>query len=93
MGFVDPDISGARLRLRRSFEAGESPASGQLRPGEPAVNTADGVLYVGKADGSAGVVPSAVGFSRIVSLTESEYTAQTASLSATTLYIVTPDPS
>lgn len=91
MGYVDPDISGSRVRLRRSFEAGENPSTGELRPGEPAINAADGVMYVGKTDGTTGVVPAAEGFTRIVTLTESEYTAQTATLSATTLYIVTPD--
>lgn len=91
MGYVDPNISGARVRLRRSFEAGENPSTGELRPGEPAINAADGVMYVGKADGSAGVVPGAEGFTRIVSLTQSEYDAITATVSSTTLYIVTPD--
>jgi hypothetical protein len=92
MGYLDPNISGARVRLRRSFEAGEAPASSELRPGEPAINAADGVMYVGKSDGSAGVLPGAVGFNQIVTLTQSEYDAITATASTTTLYIVTANP-
>ena len=87
MGFVDPNISGARVRLRRSTTTGDAPATGELRPGEPAVNAADGVLYVGKLDGTAGVVPGAEGFVRIVSLTQSAYDAITPA--SDTLYIIT----
>lgn len=90
MSYVDPNISGARVRLRRSFDAGAAPASGELRPGEPAINAADGVMYVGKADGTTGVVPGAEGFTRIVSLTQTAYDALTPD--ATTLYIITPNP-
>lgn len=92
MSYTDPNISGARIRLRRSFESSEAPATNELRPGEPAINAADGVMYVGKLDGSAGVVPAAQGFSSIVALTQSEYDAITATVSSTTLYIVTPNP-
>jgi hypothetical protein len=92
MAFTDPNISGARVRLRRSFEAGEAPVANELRPGEPAINAADGVMYVGKSDGTAGVIPGAVGFNQIVTLTQSQYDAITATVSATTLYIVTPNP-
>jgi hypothetical protein len=92
MGYNDPNISGARVRLRRSFEAGEAPVADELRPGEPAINAADGVIYVGKNDGTAGVIPGAVGFNQIVTLSQSAYDAITATASATTLYIVTADP-
>jgi hypothetical protein len=92
MGYNDPNISGARVRLRRSFEAGEAPVFDELRPGEPAINAADGVMYVGKLDGSASTIPAAVGFNQIVTLTQSQYDAITATASATTLYIVTADP-
>lgn len=92
MSYRDPEISGARVRLRRSFEAGDAPQTGELRAGEPAINAADGVLYVGKTDGTNGVVPGAVGFTKIESLTQSAYDAITATASATTLYIVTPNP-
>lgn len=94
MSYSDPSISGTRIRLRRSFSAGTAPVAGELRPGEPAVNAADGVLYVGKTDGSAGVLPAASGFVRIEALTQGAYEAlvdATATIS-TTLYIVTPDP-
>jgi len=87
MAFLDPNLSGARVRLRRSFEAGEAPASSELRPGEPAINAADGVMYVGKSDGSAGVVPGADGFVKIVALTQSAYDAITPA--SDTLYIIT----
>jgi hypothetical protein len=53
MGFVDPNVSGARVRLRRSFEVGEAPAAGELRPGEVAVNAAGGLLFVGTLGGVA----------------------------------------
>ena len=92
MAFADPEISGSRVRLRRSFTAGEAPVTGELRPGEPAINAADGCMYVGQTGGSAGTIPGAVGFNQIVSLSQSAYDAITATASATTLYIVTPDP-
>jgi hypothetical protein len=85
-------VSGATSRMRRSTTPGDAPAAGVLRAGEPAVNAADGVMYVGKVDGTAGTIPGAVGFNQIVSLTQTEYDAITATASATTLYIVTPDP-
>jgi len=87
MSFADPEISGSRVRLRRSFTAGEAPVSGELRPGEPAINAADGCMYVGTTGGAAGTIPGAEGFTRIVSLTQTEYDA-IASPSETTLYIV-----
>jgi len=66
--------------------------TGELRPGEPAINAADGCMYVGQTGGAAGTIPGAVGFNQIVSLSQSAYDAITATVSATTLYIVTPDP-
>lgn len=92
MAFTDPNISGSRVRLRRSSTPGEVPATQELRLGEPAINAADGVMYVGKSDGTAGVIPGAVGFNQIVTLTQSQYDAITATVSATTLYIFTPNP-
>jgi hypothetical protein len=80
------------IQFLRSSASGENPPGGSLRPGEPAVNAADGVLYVGKTDGSASTIPAAVGFNQIVTLTQSQYDAITATASATTLYIVTADP-
>jgi hypothetical protein len=93
MSFADPEISGSRVRLRRSFTAGEAPAAGELRPGEPAINAADGCIYVGTLSGTAVPVPGAPGITQIVTLSQTEYDAITATVSATTLYIVTPDPS
>jgi hypothetical protein len=94
MSYSDPDISGSRVRLRRSFEAGDSPADGELRPGEPAINAADGIMYVGTADGSASVLPKAVGFSSIQALSQGDYDALVAATAtiSTVLYVVTPDP-
>lgn len=87
-------VAGASIRLRRSSEAAAVPAAGELRPGEPAHNTVDGTLYLGKLDGSVATVPTAVGFQKIESLTQAAYDAlvdATATIS-TTLYIVTPNP-
>jgi hypothetical protein len=92
MSFADPEISGSRVRLRRSFTAGEAPVAGELRPGEPAINAADGCMYVGTLSGTAVPVPGAPGITQIVTLSQTEYDAITATVSATTLYIVTPDP-
>ncbi len=89
MGFSDAFFGVGRLFPRVSRTASETPS---LREGELAANAADGVMYVGKVDGTAGTIPGAVGFNQIVSLTQTEYDAITATASATTLYIVTPDP-
>lgn len=82
------DVEGFEYRHQMSETAGESPASGELTTGEIGVNAADGVLYVGKSDGTAGVIPSSVGITRIVSLTQAEYDAISVK-SGTTLYIIT----
>jgi hypothetical protein len=84
------DVSG-NLPIQRSVLPGEAPS--KIKPGDLAVNAADGVVYVGKVNGTAGTIPGAVGFNQIVSLTQSQYNAITATASATTLYIVTPNPS
>jgi hypothetical protein len=86
---VRPDNAG-NLPIRRSIVAGSVPV--EIKPGEVGVNAADGVMYVGTNDGKTGTIPGAVGFSKIVSLTQSAYDAITATASSTTLYIVTPDP-
>jgi hypothetical protein len=72
---------------------GEQIGPSELAEGELAVNAADGCLFVKKPSGDVGVVPGAVGFSKIVTLTQSAYDAITATASSTTLYIVTPNPS
>jgi hypothetical protein len=82
-------LNSGRLFPQASRTAGETPT---LRPGEIASNAADGCMYVGTTGGAAGTIPGAVGFNQIVSLTQTEYDAITATASATTLYIVTPDP-
>jgi len=87
-------VAGAAVRMRRSDVADESPAANELRPGEVAVNTADGVMYLGKSDGTASAVPAIEGANRIVVIEEAAYQSlvdNTATVS-TTLYIVTPDP-
>jgi hypothetical protein len=86
-------VAGAAVRVRRSDVADESPAANELRPGEVAVNTADGVMYLGKSDGTAAAVPAIEGANKIVVIGESAYSTlldNTATV-ATTLYIVTPE--
>jgi hypothetical protein len=85
MSYQDSSITGGKVRLKNSSTAAAvKPA---LVNGELALNSADGVLY--HRDGQ---FPGAVGFNQIVALTQTEYDAITATASATTLYIVTPDP-
>jgi len=81
------DVEGFEYRHQMSTVSGESPSAGELTQGEVAVNSADGVLYVGKSDGTAGVVPAGVGITRIVALTQSEYDAISVK-SSTTLYVI-----
>lgn len=52
MPFLDHVIDGSTIRFKRSTTAGESPATGSLRPGEIAVNTVDGTMFIGGASGS-----------------------------------------
>jgi hypothetical protein len=85
------DVSG-NLPIQRSVLPGEAP--GEMKPGELAVNAADGVVYVGTNDGSVTNLPKAIGFAAIQVLEQGDYDAlvdATATI-ATTLYIVTPDP-
>jgi hypothetical protein len=89
MAYSDSSLNSGRLFPQASQTAGETPT---LRPGEIASNAADGCLYVGTTGGAAGVVPGAVGFNQIVTLSQSAYDAITATASTTTLYIVTPNP-
>jgi hypothetical protein len=86
MSFSDAFFGVGRLFPRVSRAAGQTPS---LREGELAANAADGVLYVGKVGGTTGTIPGAVGFNQIVTLTQSQYDAITATASTTTLYIVT----
>ena len=65
-----------RIQLKRSDVPGRVPASADLAVGEPAVNTADGRLFVKLADGSVvqagggGSVTSVNGQTGDVDLTE-----------------------
>jgi hypothetical protein len=77
-------------RLRESIVASEAPVAAELEEGELALNSQDGTLYC-KSGSSVRQFPSATGFKRIVSLTQSAYDALTPA--ADTLYVVTPDPS
>jgi hypothetical protein len=92
--YFDPKFSGSVLRVAHSFEPGEAPVQGQLRPGEPAYNAADGVLYVGANSGSYSTVASIEGANKIVVIEEAAYNALVAATAtiSTTLYIVTPEP-
>jgi hypothetical protein len=83
--------SNSPVRLRESIVAGEAPAARELAEGEVAVNSADGTLYCRDVAGAVKSFPSAAGFTQIVTLTESAYTALAPKV-ATTLYVVTPDP-
>lgn len=47
MAYFDYIISPSRIRQKRSHVHGEVPPPGSLRPGEIAVNAADGKMYVG----------------------------------------------
>ena len=90
MAYRDSNTTGGKVRLKTSMTAGETIAASGLVPGELALNAADGVAYFRDAAGSVGQIPSATGFLRIVSLTQSAYDALTPD--ADTLYIVTPNP-
>jgi hypothetical protein len=91
--YFDPKFSGSVLRVAHSFEPGEAPVQGQLRPGEPAYNAADGVLYVGSNSGSYSTVASIEGANKIVVIEDAAYQALVAATAtvSTTLYIVTDD--
>jgi hypothetical protein len=84
-------LVGFEYAHQRSSEAGDVPTASSLADGEVAVNSADGCLFLKKQGGEVGTIPGAVGFTRIVSLTQAEYGALSPADSAT-LYIVTPDP-
>lgn len=63
MPFFDHLISQSNIRLRRSSVPGETPPAGALRPGEIAVNSADGVVFVGRNNGAATPVSGGEGAS------------------------------
>jgi hypothetical protein len=52
MAYRDSDLRGGRILPKRSAVPNEAPSTGSLRPGELAANTADGILYVGKNNGT-----------------------------------------
>lgn len=76
--YGDSVVGFGRVIPRASSVANAVPA---LRPGEIAVNAADGVLYVGKADGTAGVMPS------VVTISQAAYDALS-SKTPGTIYVV-----
>lgn len=51
MPFLDHVVDASTIRFKRSSVAGEVPASAALRPGEIAVNTADGLIFIGSEGG------------------------------------------
>jgi hypothetical protein len=81
MPYQDSDVSGGKVSLKNSSTAGE--AKPGLVNGELALNSADNVLY--HRDGQ---FPGAVGFRRIVALTQAAYDAL-ATKDSQTLYIIT----
>ena len=85
-------IASRDLCVKHSATAGANPDLAQMAQGELALNTADGRPTYKAAAGTLAHLPSAEGFNRIVTLTQSAYDAITATASVTTLYIVTPNP-
>lgn len=75
------------VRLRESIVASEAPVASELAEGELAVNSQDGTLYCKSAGGTVKGFPSAVGFLRIVALTQAAYDALTPD--SNTLYVIT----
>jgi hypothetical protein len=82
MPYQDSNVTGGKVALKHSGVAGETKPA--LVPGELALNSADGVLYY-----RDGQFPGAVGFKRIVSLTQAAYDDLTPD--ADTLYIVSAE--
>jgi hypothetical protein len=81
MPYQDSDVSGGKVSLKNSSTAAE--AKPALVNGELALNSTDNVLY--HRDGQ---FPGAVGFRRIVALTQAAYDAL-AVKDSQTLYIIT----
>lgn len=54
------------LLHKRSSTPGDIPTAGQLMPGELAINSADGILYTEKADGSVAAFLPTMGKNRII---------------------------
>ncbi len=73
---------------RRVEEPGVAPAL--LLQGEIGSNEIDGTLHVRRSNGSTSTLPTAQGFVRIVTLSQTAYNAL-AEPDAATLYVVTPD--
>jgi hypothetical protein len=74
----------------RSDTPGEAPT---LLPGEIGTNEATGAAYVMRQSGTPSTLPTANGFDRIETLSESDYASLVAATAtiATVLYIVTPE--
>ena len=87
MPFKDSNVTGGKVRVKVSHTAGETIGGSGLAPGELALNAIDGRLFH-----QGGSFPSGEGINRIVTLTQSAYDAITATVSSTTLYVVTPNP-
>lgn len=85
-------IASSDLCVKHSSVSGANPNLSQMAAGELALNTADGRLTYKAAAGTLAHLPSAVGVNQIEVLTQSAYDAITATVSSTTLYIVTPNP-
>ena len=80
MPYQDSSVNGGKVRLKNSSTAAE--AKPGLVNGELALNSTDNVLY--HRDGQ---FPGAVGFKRIVALSQAAYDALTPD--SDTLYIIT----
>jgi hypothetical protein len=87
MAFEFAPGSDSPIRLRESIVASESPVASELEEGELALNSTDGTLYC-KSSTTVKGFPSAVGFLRIVAITQAAYDAL-AVKDSQTLYLVT----
>lgn len=54
----DSDITGGKVRLKHSSQAGETVGASGLVPGEIVINTADAKFYYRKANGTVGYIPA-----------------------------------
>lgn len=91
MPYQDADVRGGKVCLKNSMVAAETIAADGLVPGELALNAADGAMYFRTNAGAVGQFPSASGFLRIQSLSQSAYDGlvATTATNSQTLYIVT----
>lgn len=59
--FRDSIVAGGKVRVKNSFEAGDTPPDGALVTGELALNSADGTLFYRTPAGTVGKIQSSSG--------------------------------